>query len=97
VRIRATLSAAALWVVSMGFRLGFAVWSTHASGGAHLAHFSAAHDITSAEAWVVALVLMAFAEVAFRLGTIVVRGRRAAVGARRDTQAAAAPKAGAYV
>ncbi|MEW2548936.1 hypothetical protein AB0910_24740 [Streptomyces sp. NPDC047002] len=96
VRVRATLGAAALWVLSMGFRLGFAIWSTHASGGAHLARFSADHDITSAQAWVVALILMAFAEVVFRLGTIVARGRLAAVRAR-TAPAAPAPAPAAYV
>jgi hypothetical protein len=97
VRVKATRSAAALWVVSMGFRLGFAVWSSHPSGGAHVAHFSAAHDITSVQAWVVALVLMAFAEVAVRLGTIVVLGRRATARARRTAQAVPARGASAYV
>lgn len=29
IRVKATWGAAALWVVSMGFRLGFAVWSSH--------------------------------------------------------------------
>ncbi|MEU6852395.1 hypothetical protein ABZ901_21045 [Actinacidiphila alni] len=75
VYIKAGLTAAALWVVSMGFRLGFAVWTSHASGAAHVGHFSARHDITSAQAWVVALILMAFAEVVVRLGTIVARGQ----------------------
>ncbi|WP_405561156.1 hypothetical protein [Streptomyces sp. NBC_01180] len=74
VRIKATLSAAALWVICMGFRLGFTIWSSHSSGQAHLAHFSVTHDITSGQAWVVALVLMAFGEVVVRLGTIVARG-----------------------
>ncbi|WP_329457335.1 hypothetical protein [Streptomyces sp. NBC_01497] len=98
VRIRATVSAAALWVVSMGFRLGFAVWSSHPSGAAHVGHFSAAHDITSGQAWVVALILMAFGEVVFRLGTIVVRGRRVSLRARRSEQASVvAPTAGALV
>ena len=76
IRVRASLGAAALWVVSMGFRLGFAVWSSHSSGGAFVARFSAAHDITSEQAWVAALVLMAFGEVIVRLGVIVVRGLR---------------------
>ncbi|MFK4101120.1 hypothetical protein ACI2L1_13785 [Streptomyces sp. NPDC019531] len=76
IRVRATLGAAALWVVSMGFRLGFAVWSSHPSGGAAVARFSADHDITSGQAWVAALVLMAFGEVIVRLGVIVVRGLR---------------------
>jgi hypothetical protein len=73
VHIKATAGAAALWVASMGFRLGFAVWSTHPSGAAHLTSFSAAHHITSGQAWVTALILMAFAEVIVRLGTIAVR------------------------
>ena len=32
--IKATASAAALWVLSMGFRMAFAVWSTAGSGSA---------------------------------------------------------------
>jgi hypothetical protein len=97
--IKASVGAAALWVLSMGFRLGFAVWSSHASGQSHLAHFSAAHDITSAQAWVVALILMAFGEVVVRLSTIVVRGRLAVTRARREEPvvAAAAPLPGARV
>lgn len=83
VLIKATAGAAALWVVSMGFRLGFAVWSSHAAGRAHLAHFSAEHHITSAQAWVAALVLMALSEVVVRLGTIVLRGRLLAARAGR--------------
>ncbi|MBS2545940.1 hypothetical protein KGQ19_03575 [Catenulispora sp. NL8] len=73
VHIKATASAAALWVTSMGFRLGFAVWSTHATGAAQLTRFSAAHHITSGQAWVDALILMAFGEVVVRLGVIGLR------------------------
>ncbi|WP_329553764.1 hypothetical protein [Streptomyces sp. NBC_00696] len=85
VLIKATRSAAALWIISMGFRLGFAVWSTHSSGTAHLTSFSAAHDITSGQAWVVALLLMAVGEVVVRLGTIIVRGQL--LQARADREA----------
>jgi hypothetical protein len=77
VYIKATVSAAALWVVSMGFRMGFAVWSSYGSGVSHIASFSAAHDITSGQAWVTALILMAFGEVVVRLGTIIIRGQLA--------------------
>ena len=73
VTIKASAGAAALWVISMGFRLGFAVWSSHTSGAAHLTSFSVAHDITSGQAWVTALILMALGEVVVRLGTIAVR------------------------
>jgi hypothetical protein len=77
VYIKATVSAAALWVVSMGFRMGFAVWSSYGSGVSHISSFSAAHDITSGQAWVTALILMAFGEVVVRLGTILIRGQLA--------------------
>ena len=86
VYIKATVSAAALWVLSMGFRMAFAVWANTGSGAAHVARFSAAHDITSGQAWVTALILMAFGEVIVRLGLIVLRGQRlSARGARRDS------------
>ena len=77
VYIKATVSAAALWVVSMGFRMGFAVWSSYGSGVSHITSFSAAHDITGGQAWVAALILMAFGEVVVRLGTIIIRGQLA--------------------
>jgi hypothetical protein len=76
VYIRTTAGAAALWVVSMGFRMAFAVWSTYGSGASHIASFSAARDITSGQAWVTALIFMAFGEVIVRLCTIVIRGQR---------------------
>jgi hypothetical protein len=75
VRIKATASAAGLWVISMGARMAFAVWSAYPSGIAHIGHFSAAHDITSGQAWVTALILMAFGEVIVRLGIILTRGQ----------------------
>ncbi|WP_405780622.1 hypothetical protein [Streptomyces sp. NBC_00859] len=98
-RIKATAAAAGLWVISMGFRLAFAVWSSHPSGAAHVAHFSATHDITSSQAWVVALVLMAFGEVIVRIGTIVVRGSILTSRNNRTEPATAAPapRPGAYV
>ncbi|MFC1419201.1 hypothetical protein [Streptacidiphilus cavernicola] len=97
VHIKATAGAAALWVVSMGFRLGFAVWSSHASGAAHLGRFSAAHDITSGQAWVAALVLMALGEVVVRLGTIVVRGQLMLARGNRNQAAVPAGRPNTYV
>ena len=96
VRIKASLNAAALWVISMGFRLGFAVWSSHPAGAAHLTHFSAVHDITSGQAWVVALILMAFGEVVIRLATIITRGQLKLARAKRN-QSRTARRPGAYV
>jgi hypothetical protein len=90
VYIKATVSAAALWVVSMGCRMGFAVWSSYGSGISHITSFSAAHDITGGQAWVTALILMAFGEVVVRLGTIIIRGQLASA---RGTQTASRQQA----
>jgi hypothetical protein len=93
--IKATASAAALWVLSMGFRMAFAVWSTTGSGSAHLTSFSVTHDITSGQAWVTALILMAFGEVIVRLGTIIIRGQRLTARAARHDSGRAAELASA--
>ncbi|MDA8323451.1 MAG: hypothetical protein M0030_27060 [Actinomycetota bacterium] len=57
--------AAALWVAGVGARLAFALYATH--GGARaIGDFSVAHHITSGQAWVDCLVLMALVEVLSR-------------------------------
>jgi len=66
--------AAVLWVVGIGARMGFAFYSDH-GGGPAIARFSAAHSITSGDAWVAALVMMALAEVIARLITLRARAR----------------------
>lgn len=93
VLIKAGAISAALWVLGMGARLGFELWVDH-GGAASVARFSTDHRITSGDAWVAALVLMALTEVVTRLATIFVRSRmlppaqpvgtgpRPAVGAR---------------
>jgi hypothetical protein len=89
---RAGWIAATLWVVGIGARMAFAYASDHGSGPT-IARFSAAHSITSADAWVAALVMMALAEVIARLAMLRLRARQlpaagvpassaAAVGAR---------------
>lgn len=75
VYIKASIGAAALWVLGMGLRMAFAVWTSSSSGAAHIGRFSAQHDITSAQAWVAALLLMAFGQVLVRLAIIAVRGQ----------------------
>ena len=72
---RAGWLAAGLWVAGMGARMGFVLASEH---GAHraIAQFSAAHQITGAEAWTAALVLMALCEVASRLAALALRAYR---------------------
>ena len=83
VYLKASVTSAALWVLSMGFRMGFAIWSSYGSGVSHLTSFSLAHDITTGQAWVTALILMAFGEVIFRMGLIVVRGQLVSARATR--------------
>jgi hypothetical protein len=61
---RATVAAAALWVLGIGARMTFVLYVQH-GGEPAVARFSAAHHLTG-PAWVTALVLMAFAEVVSR-------------------------------
>ncbi len=79
VLVKARWVAAGAWVLGMGFRFGFSLWTSHGGDGA-LARFSAEHSITSGAAWTDALVLMAFGEVFVRTAVLWVRGRRTAAG-----------------
>jgi hypothetical protein len=72
--VRATGTAAALWILGVGARLGFSLYAEH-GGGPSIARFSAAHSLTM-QAWVAALILMALAEVVSRTAVLVVRSRR---------------------
>jgi thiamine transporter ThiT len=69
VLVRAGVLAAALWIVGIGSRIAFAQYAEH-GGGASIYRFSVEHSITSTQAWVAGLILMAFAEVLTRLVTI---------------------------
>ena len=82
VLVRAGVTAAVLWVVGVGSRLAFQVWSTH-GGEPTLARFSLVHSLDFA-GWTTAIVLMALTEVLAR--TLVV-GIRGAVARRRDVPA----------
>jgi hypothetical protein len=57
--------------------MAFVVAATHGLGPA-IGRFSAAHHITSAQAWAAALVMMALADVLARLTVLFVRSRRLA-------------------
>jgi hypothetical protein len=70
---RAGAVAVATWIAGMGFRFLFALYANTAAGEQALGRFSAAHGITSGQAWTTALVLMAFAEVLARVGIMQVR------------------------
>ena len=72
---KAGVVAAVLWVVGIGFRMGFAYSSSHGAGPS-IDRFSVRHAITSDQAWVAALVLMALCEVVARILVLRVRGYR---------------------
>lgn len=78
--------AAALWVFGMTARVAFALYAQN-GGGPLIGRFSAAHGITSAQAWVSALIVMAIAEV---LGRTMVLAWRSQLG-RRPRLAEALP------
>ena len=73
---RATAVAAALWIVGIGSRLGFSLWTSH-GGAPTVGRFSIAHHLSPA-GWVTAFVLMAFAEVLSRTLVLWLRSRSAA-------------------
>jgi hypothetical protein len=87
--VRAGFAAATLWVLGMGARLAFAVWTEH-SGGPTIARFSEQHHITSVQAWVSAMILMVLCEVGTRIITILLR----AESAKKRTLAGAGAGAG---
>ena len=66
---------AALWIAAIGARVAFAYGSDHWFSSA-LVSFSRAHDITSADAWTSAFVLMAISMV---LSRVLVTGAQAAM------------------
>jgi hypothetical protein len=70
---RATAGAALLWVLGMGARMGFALYTQH-GGAPTVARFSIVHHLTG-PGWVTAMVLMAFAEVISRTLLLWVRSR----------------------
>jgi hypothetical protein len=81
---RAGLVAAGFWVAGMGFRFAFAVWST-GSGAADVARFSIEHRISSGQAWITALVLMAVGEVLARVAVLQLRRARSSSPASSPT------------
>jgi hypothetical protein len=73
---RAGVLSVIAWVAGMGFRFWFAYYAYH-GGGPAVASFSLRHDISGADIWTTALVLMAFGQVLARLGVLQVRRARA--------------------
>lgn len=69
---QAGIGYAALWLVVLGGRLGFA-WGATNLWGRQIGEFSVQHEITGSAAWTAAFVLMALSMVIAR--TVVIGGR----------------------
>lgn len=72
---KAGVAAAILWVAGVGTRFALQLYATHGGAGA-IGRFSAAHSITSGEAWGAALILMALGEAIARTAVTAYRGYR---------------------
>lgn len=73
--VSAGAAFAGVWIVTIGGRMLFAQWATH-DGARAVGEFSVRHQITGADAWTAAFVLMALTMVAVRLVAIAVRAAR---------------------
>jgi hypothetical protein len=67
--------AASLWVVGIGARVTFSIWTSN-GGASTIREFSIAHHITAGAAWGTAFIGMAIAEVVTRTGVIFVKTLR---------------------
>lgn len=80
--------AAVLWIVGVGTRFAFQLYASH-GGASAIARFSASHAITTGNAWVAALLLMALGEAVTRTALVAYRGYRVApdhfLGERRPS------------
>lgn len=83
---KAGVLASCFWIVGIGSRLAFEEYSTH-GGWSSIARFSLNHDITSQNAWVAGLVIMALVEVISRLGFIRLRAARLSLGGLAESSA----------
>ncbi|MGH3206183.1 MAG: hypothetical protein ACRDNO_00320 [Trebonia sp.] len=83
---RAGVASVAAWLIGMGGRFAFAYYAYH-SGAASVASFSVRHDITGAQIWTTALVLMAFGQVLARVGVLQARRHRVAPSAQAPRHA----------
>jgi hypothetical protein len=73
--VSAGAAFAAIWILAIGGRIAFAELATHAWGPA-VARFSMAHQITGADAWRAAFVLMALVMVLTRVAATAVAASR---------------------
>ncbi len=79
--VRARGLAVVLWIAGIGSRIAFVLFTEH-GGASTIAQFSVAHHITTGDAWIDGLVLMALAEVITRIGALVLRSHWALTAER---------------
>lgn len=80
--VRATPTAALLWMVGMVGRLAFGLWATN-GGGPAIARLSAQLDLRTWQTWSTALIAMALTEVCARTVALLTRMRRTRRGPDR--------------
>ena len=80
---RSGWASGVFWVLGMGSRFAFAWWASH-GGASSIATFSAAHHITSDEAWTAALLAMAVFEVVGRTLVMAYRWKGGELRTPRD-------------
>lgn len=79
---------AAVWLAAIALRVAFAELATHnADFGRGVAQFSMQHQITGADAWRAAFVLMALAMIVTRVGLVALRAGMVQDAARADLAA----------
>lgn len=76
---RAGKVAVAIWLTGMVSRLAFELYANN-GGAASIASFSRAHEITGADAWTTALVLMAVGQALTKIVVQRVRGHQLTAG-----------------
>lgn len=79
---RAGRVAVAIWLAGMVSRLAFELYA-NGGGAASVASFSRAHEITGADAWTTALVLMAVGQALTKIVVQRARGHRLTAGTTR--------------
>ncbi len=82
--VKAGILAALLWIGGVGSRIAFSLYTQH-GGGPAVTRFSITNHITSTQAWVACLVLMAVMEVLSRTAVLALRLR----SVRQSPQASA--------
>jgi len=89
--VKAGILAAVLWIAGVGSRIAFSLYTQH-GGDPAVTRFSITNHITSTEAWVACLVLMAVMEVLSRTAVLALRLRSVRQNVQAPAQVAPQPE-----